>query len=258
MIRSNILKNLVIFVACLFVVSSVWGQDSVNRQQNSSPAEGTPAPAGGGACTTSTGADGTELVVDGGFEAGTPNPNWNEASTNFGTPICDTVLCGMGGGTGPFAGTFWAWFGGIAAPETASVDQDVTIPTGTAELSFQFEVPVCDGAATDFLEVNLDGTPVFTHTCGDGLVNPYEPRTVDVSSFADGGTYNLEFTSTSDGSGTSNFFVDVVSLCSAAGDDGPGPGPGEFTAVPTFGLIGAGVLVAVLLVFGGVYMRRTG
>lgn len=250
-------RSLCLLILGLFLSTSLWAQNPAERQQNASAASGTPAPQGVLVCTTSGGADGEDVVVDGGFEAGTPNPNWNEASTNFGTPICDAGACGTGGGTGPFAGTFWAWFGGFSGgTEAASVSQDVTIPTGTAELSFQFEVPACDGAASDFMEVLLDGNQVFEHTCGDGLIAPYAEQTFDVSSFADGGTYTLEFTSTTGGGAPSNFFVDDVSLCAVAGDDGPGPG--EFTAVPTFGLIGAGALILVLLGAGLVVMRRTG
>ena len=51
------------------------------------------------------------VVQDGGFEAGTPNPFWTEASTNFGTPLCDEAGCGNGGGTSfPLTGSWWAWF----------------------------------------------------------------------------------------------------------------------------------------------------
>ena len=46
-----------------------------------------------------------QLIVDGSFEAGIPNPNWTETSTNFGTPLCD-ASCGTGSGTaGPRTGT---------------------------------------------------------------------------------------------------------------------------------------------------------
>ena len=61
-------------------------------------------------------------VVDGTFEAGTPWPAWTtQASTNFGSPLCDT-LCGDGAGTAPpYAGSNWAWFGGVAAAETGTL-----------------------------------------------------------------------------------------------------------------------------------------
>lgn len=244
-----------LIVAGLLTSASAFGQTGAERLDNP-VGQGTPA-VEGGSCTTSGGATGVELVVDGGFEAGTPNPNWDEASSNFGSPICDEAGCGLGGGTGPFAGTFWTWFGGIAAPEVGSVSQSVTIPPGTAELNFQLEVPTCDGAASDFMQVLIDGTQVFETTCGDGLINPYELQTIDASTFADGGTYDLEFNSTIDGSAISNFFIDDVSLCSVEGDDGPEPPP-ETTAVPTMGKIGIGVLLLALLGFGLVMVRRNG
>lgn len=53
------------------------------------------------------------LGKDSGFEAGTPNPYWTEASINFGSPLCTVATCGSGGGTGPHTGSWWAWFGGI-------------------------------------------------------------------------------------------------------------------------------------------------
>lgn len=75
----------------------------------------------------------TSVLVDGGFETGgIPNTFWNpETSTNFGTPLCDVPSCGTGGGASPpRTGAFWSWFGGIPAPETATLGQTVTLQTG--------------------------------------------------------------------------------------------------------------------------------
>lgn len=240
------------FVLVLVVSTSAIAQDPAQRQQNGTSAAGTPAEPRGGSCTVSSGATGLETVVDGGFEAGTPNPNWNEASTNFGTPICDVAGCGTGGGTGPNSGTFWTWFGGISAPETGSVDQIVTIPAGTAELSFWLETAVCDGAATDFVRASIDGTVVFEHTCGDGLIDPYAQQFVDVSAFADGGSYTLAFTSTIDGSDTSNFFIDDVSLCAVSGP----VIPDDVQPVPAMNRYGLIVLALLVLGIGGLLVRR--
>jgi hypothetical protein len=74
-----------------------------------------------------------QLIVDGGFETGgIPNTFWNpETSTNFGTPLCDVPSCGTGGGASPpRTGAFWLWFGGIPAPETATLGQTVAFPGG--------------------------------------------------------------------------------------------------------------------------------
>lgn len=242
-----------LLVLLIFVAStSAIAQDSALRQENASSATGVPAEPRGASCTVTGGATGIETIIDGGFEAGTPNPNWNEASTNFGTPLCDVGTCGLGGGTGPFAGTFWTWFGGISLPETASVDQTVTIPDGTAELSFWLEVPVCDGASTDFVRGEIDGTVVFEHTCADGLIAPYERQSVDVSAFADGASHTLNFNSSVDGSATTNFFVDDVSLCAVAGP----VVPVDTQPVPAMNSYGIIALILLVLGIGGILMRR--
>lgn len=249
----------VAIVLVLLVASAALAQDPTLRQQNPSTIVGVPAPTGTpSSCTTSTGASGTELVIDGGFEGGTPNSNWNEASTNFGTPICDVLGCKTGGGTGPYAGNFWAWFGGIPLPETGSVDQTVTIPPGTAtlELSFWLEVPVCaSSTADDFVRAEIDGNQVFEYNCSQGVLAPYAQQFVDVSAFANGSSRTLTFTGSITGSpGSSNFFVDNVSLCAVAGSDIPEPA----APVPTLNHYGLILLSLLVLGLGGVLLRRAG
>jgi hypothetical protein len=152
-------------------------------------------------------------VDDGGFEAGTPNPVWAEASTNFGTPLCTIGSCGAGGGSGPHAGTYWAWFGGIAAPETGSVAQPIQITNGLpATIDFFLEIPVASGNGVDFLELQLDGTPVWSVLENAPGFMTYAPVSVDISAYADGAAHTLTFFSTITGSATTNFFVDDVSL----------------------------------------------
>ena len=92
------------------------------------------------------------IVGDGSFETGTPNASWEEFSTNFGTPLCDAV-CGLGGGTGPRTGAWWAWFGGTTAAETGIITQSVTIPSGSAELTFWLEIPATATGTNGFLSV---------------------------------------------------------------------------------------------------------
>jgi hypothetical protein len=66
-------------------------------------------------------------VADPSFEAGTPNPSWDEASTNFGTPLCSPGSCGA---TGARSGTWWAWYGGTSNVENASLAQNaIAVPT---------------------------------------------------------------------------------------------------------------------------------
>lgn len=183
-----------------------------------------------GSCVTTTsddcaaqggsyGGDGTacssEFVTDGSFEGGTPSASWAEASTNFGTPICDPGLCGTGGGTGPRTGTFWAWFGGVPALEVGSVEQSLTIPVGATTLDFFLEIPVSSGNGVDFVRVKIDGTTVFTALESEAPYAGigYEPVSVPIGAFADGGVHTLRFESTQTGTpGVTNFFVDDISI----------------------------------------------
>jgi subtilisin family serine protease len=162
-----------------------------------------------------------DVVADGGFEDGTPNDYWHEASINFGTPLCDSATCGTGGGSGPHSGDWWAWFGGTTLTETGSLDQDVTIPPGDAELSFWLEIP--EAGTQGFVEASIDGAAIFsaTEADADSYVS-YERVSLDVSAYADGGSHHLRFESTTNaGAGTTNFFVDDVSL--NVGDTDPMP-----------------------------------
>ncbi len=191
------------------------------------------------------GGAGSELVTDGGFEAGTPNPFWTETSTNFGTPLCTVATCGTGGGTGPNTGTWWAWFGGITAPETGSVSQ--TIAGGADDsctLTFFLEIPAASGNGTDFLDVEIGGQTVFSVTeADDSQYTTYNQVLVDVSTAIDGTDQILEFNSTISGTpAVTNFFVDDVSLTCQA------PVP----ALPSWAL---SVLVLVLL-SGGLVLTR--
>ncbi len=91
----------------------------------------------------------SNAVTDGSFEGGAGGGSWTEASTNFGTPLCDISSCGDGGGSvGPQDGSWWAWFGGIGAYEEGSVTQSVTIPSGANSLYFYLAVPACDDGSS--------------------------------------------------------------------------------------------------------------
>jgi hypothetical protein len=157
----------------------------------------------------------TDVIVDGGFEAGKPNPNWVESSTNFGSPLCD-ANCDTNGKNRAFSGAWWVWFGGVnSAEEHGAVSQQVTIPTGSAQLQFQLWLPGCD-SANDFLAAEIDGTEVFrmdgnSPLCGGGN---YTQQLVDVSTFANGAQHTLQLRSSTfaTNGNVSNIFVDEVKL----------------------------------------------
>jgi hypothetical protein len=153
-------------------------------------------------------------IEDGGFEAGSPNPYWDETSTNFGSPLCSVATCGTGGGTGPYSGAWWAWFGGISAlAEDGSVEQSVTIPAGSsATLEFYLEINAAN--TTGYLRVSVDGDQLFEATQADAAsYGTYKLVTLNVSAYADGSAHLIRFDSSTDaGAGPTNFFVDDVCL----------------------------------------------
>lgn len=152
---------------------------------------------------------GTNVIDDGSFEAGTPNPSWDESSSNFGTPLCTTGTCG---GPGASDGDWFTWFGGISTYEAGSVQQSVDIPSTATDLEFDLLVGVCDSSA-DYMNVLVDGNQVFTtDPCTPGSI--YATQSVDVSAYADDATHTLRFESEifANNGGNSNFFLDNVVL----------------------------------------------
>jgi hypothetical protein len=150
-------------------------------------------------------------IEDGGFEAGTPNPYWGEASGAFGTPLCTVAACGMGGGTGPHSGDWWVWFGGVVEEEAGAVYQEFVIPSGSALLSFYLEIPVA--LVSSLFQASIDGDVVFEVTSVDqATYSTYTEVTVDISAYADGGLHGLGFAGAKVAGGSVNFFLDDVSI----------------------------------------------
>lgn len=154
-------------------------------------------------------------ILDPGFEQGTPNPSWEESSTNFDSPICDDVLCGTGTGSDPVDGLYWAWFGGINVFEESSVSQSVVIPSTATSLQFVFEASACD-SASDYVELLIDNNREWIVDGSSALcgVLGYTQQSVDISVYADGNEHIIEFHSESFAANEdlSNFFIDMVSL----------------------------------------------
>ena len=168
-------------------------------------------------------------ISDPSFEAGTPNPSWNEVSNKpSGTPICEIGVCNTSGGTGPSDGSFWVSLGGSRGPDhESSVSQSVVIPATVTDLTFDFEASKCD-SASDYVEVLIDGAQELlidgsSQLCG---IVGYATQSVDISTYADGGTHDLEFHSAtfSNNGSFSNFFIDVIAMPGSPSEctpDGP-------------------------------------
>ncbi len=141
-------------------------------------------------------------VADPGFETfvGGDNPFWEEASTNFGTPLCQSLgFCqGAVPYTGPHTGQAWAWFGGAdGITETASLSQTLAFPiSGTASLSFYLWIGAAQAGsgADDFFEARLDGAPLFHADATQQSQYPvYTLVSVETSAYTDGQPHTLEF-----------------------------------------------------------------
>ena len=197
------------------------GGEQTDGNDDTDPTTGGPA----GDCSDN-------IILDPGFENGTPNEDWEEASEVFGSPICD-ASCTDEEGAEPYMGEYWVWFGGVEEdPETASVTQRVTIDPDTAFLSFWFQIRSGAGTGDDVFTVSLDGDTLFMVTDMDMPdYSTYTQVDVDVSPWADGGTYELHFESSHAGTGLSSFFVDEVSLvsCSESTETGTDTGSGSET-----------------------------
>jgi hypothetical protein len=174
-------------------------------------------------------ANAAEILLDGGFEAGASgdSPNWTEADSSFGTPLCTDADCGTGGGASPpHAGTVWAWFGGVAtAGHTGSLSQTLVIPSGTASLTYWYRNGTVTTPFTATLTVKVDGTTVKTHTEAAVAEAAYSLQTVDISAFANGASHTLSFNYLNGATGTNSMVVDDVSI-----DSTPS---GVVTATPT-------------------------
>ncbi len=162
------------------------------------------------------------LVADPSFEDG---GIWSEGSTNFGVPTCTVGLCGTGGGTPPFDGDVWVWFGGISGvPEFGFVEQTLSIPMGSDTMTFWYQHPVASGNGVDIMNVLVDGGVVASFPEGV-LLDPltWTQISVNIAAFADGGSHTIRFegdTNGFDGIGAPavcNFFVDLVEIESAGG-----------------------------------------
>jgi|GEM_PF-1634623 len=154
-----------------------------------------------------------DVIQDGSFELGTPNPYWTETSLHTFPLICD-ASCGV---NLPHTGSWFVWLGGWGnEAEQGSVDQDVTIPNGVATLSLWLLMGRSNTADVGFMTIEIDDTPVYTVTQDDyPLYNPnYAQIVVDVSQYADGGVHNVKIyeENPAGNPGNINFFVDDVVL----------------------------------------------
>jgi hypothetical protein len=159
-----------------------------------------------------------ELIQDGGFEAATGNPanspNWTEADSVDGSPLCLPDSCSATSSTSPpRSGSAWARFGASTlSSHTASLSQTVTIPVGTAVLTYWYRNGLVTTPFTATLQVRVDGTTVKTHTEASTAQSSYSQQTVNLSAYANGASHTISFNYANNATGENRMTVDDVSL----------------------------------------------
>lgn len=157
----------------------------------------------GGACVIVP-----QLFDDPSFEAGPNASPWGEASSAFGTPLCDDS-CG-----GPTAsdGSIFVWLGGSnAQDDVGGVAQDLTInASDSATLTFDFWWG-SSGSGSDVFQLQIDGNVVWEVTGADAANYPeWTQVELDVSAYADGNDHDFDFTGIA--TAGASFYLDNVSL----------------------------------------------
>lgn len=157
-----------------------------------------------------------ELVNNGNFEATPSNLGWTEASSgnfiligDWSTSIVDSV-----GDFGPATNT--AWLGG-ANDEVDTITQSVLTPNSavTAFLDFDYQFTDEDIPLSDFFDVSLGGSNVFSTDIGGtatGTLSGVIHKHINVLSLMNGTSKALVFKLTTDSSLSSSVFVDNVKL----------------------------------------------
>jgi len=152
-----------------------------------------------------------ELLIDGGFEAGLPNPAWQTSSNVFSDILDDTPL------PQPHSGSWKAWMGGDNLMQE-SLWQTMTVPSGVQgiQVSYWWRVDTFETTHPfDTMAVQIRdaaGSPLQTLETlndGDASVN-WRQSSFTVSGYG-GQTIQLAFVANTDGTSPTSFFLDDVS-----------------------------------------------
>ncbi len=157
----------------------------------------------------------TDVLVDGGFEAG--SQAWSQSSARGWPLICTSTGCGNSGVT-PHGGARFVWLGG-GNSENASVRQTVALPAAAgASLGFYYWINSNDYCGYDYGYVNLvvDGVTQQIkryNLCSSTRTGGWRQDTLNLSAYA-GKNVTLVFQLTTDSSLSSSFYIDDAKLLS--------------------------------------------
>jgi subtilisin family serine protease len=173
--------------------------------------------------TSTPNPDTNYMIQDGGFELGPATPHWAQASTTFGTPICDTSCMG----DGPRTGAYWAWFGGTLSAEQSFLEQQKRIAFGPKQLTFWLWWN-SGNAATSTFRVLIDGNEIFglDGTTNTAYRSGWTPVAIDISAYADNNLHTLRFEQSNQaGSVYTNVYLDDVNFSAIPGAPTPSATP---------------------------------
>jgi hypothetical protein len=179
---------------------------------------GTAGTGGGAGAAPGTFACSTELLVNGGFEAG--SEPWISFTTGQDPLIYDSTGDGYDGVT-PRGGQRLGWLGGVPS-EVNRLSQTVSLPAGASAVTFSGALRIQifeEHALVDFLRVSLvsDGQrlAVLEFDNGDATVDWFDftGPVVDVTAYAGRGL-TLEFESEIGAGPGTNFYMDDLTLVS--------------------------------------------
>jgi subtilase family serine protease len=153
-----------------------------------------------------------ELIVNGGFETGSPTP-WTLTSG----VLCTNASCS---GETAHAGTGFVWMDGYGSSHTDTAAQTVTVPTGYSSytLSFYLHIDTKETGTTayDTLKVqvlNSAGTVLSTLATYSNVnaATGYSLKSFNLAAYA-GQTVTIKYTGTEDSSLATSFVLDDVSF----------------------------------------------
>ncbi|HFQ93454.1 MAG TPA: peptidase S8 [Anaerolineae bacterium] len=208
---SRLSKVLLVFVFSFVLAGITWSVMAAERGEASVAGELSVVENVGVTAVTLTPAN---LIRDGSFELGIPNPEWAEFSSPiFTTPLCNAASCSSANLAR--AGSYWAWFttNGVVT-ETGYVSQTLVISNaGSAILDFYLSLPTVSGSEASLFRASLDDDVLFELT--DTITNwtAYAGYTLvsrNVTGYADGLTHTLRLSATV--APGASYYLDDVSL----------------------------------------------
>ncbi len=154
------------------------------------------------------------ILADPSFEGGPEGTEWGNASSAFGTPVCDAATCGDAATAQD--GDWFVWVGGSPTGDVGGVSQEVTIGESDAlTLGFYFQYGAV-GSGADVMQLQIDGDVLWE--VGPADAADYADWTlveVDVSTYADGDNHDIDFTAIA--TNNANLFLDNIQLVGCAG-----------------------------------------